>query len=67
MPPLRSAEENRRDQRATEPLRPLPPTRDVRVGDRVLFSKYAGTEIKIEGGDHIMLREEDVLGVVEAA
>jgi len=38
---------------------------DVKVGDRVLFGKYAGTEIKIEGEEHLMLREEDVLGVIE--
>jgi chaperonin GroES len=42
-------------------VRPL----DVKVGDRVLFGKYAGTEIKIEGEDHLMLREEDILGVIE--
>ena len=38
---------------------------EVRVGDRVLFSKYSGTEVKIEGEDHLILREEDVLGVVQ--
>ena len=38
---------------------------DVKAGDTILFSKYAGTEIKIEGEDHLMLREEDVLGVIE--
>jgi len=37
----------------------------VKVGDKVLFGKYSGTEIKIEGGEHIILREEEVLGVVE--
>ena len=42
-------------------VRPL----DVKAGDNILFSKYAGTEIKIEGEDHLMLREEDVLGVIE--
>ncbi len=42
-------------------VRPL----DVKAGDRVLFSKYAGTEVKIEGEDHLILREEDVLGVIE--
>jgi len=42
-------------------VRPL----DVKVGDRVLFGKYAGTEIKIEGEEHLMLREEDILGVIE--
>jgi chaperonin GroES len=38
---------------------------DVKAGDRVLFSKYAGTEIKIEGEEHLILREEDILGIVE--
>ena len=38
---------------------------DVKAGDTVLFAKYAGTEIKLEGEDHLILREEDVLGVVE--
>ena len=42
-------------------VRPL----DVKAGDRVLFSKYAGTEIKIEGEEYLMLREDDVLGVIE--
>jgi chaperonin GroES len=41
-------------------VRPL----DVKAGDRVLFSKYAGTDVKIEGGEHLMLREEDILGVI---
>jgi chaperonin GroES len=39
---------------------------DVKVGDRVLFGKYAGSEIKLDGEEHLILREEDVLGVVEA-
>ncbi len=38
---------------------------DIKAGDTILFSKYAGTEIKIEGEDHLILREEDVLGVIE--
>jgi len=38
---------------------------DVRVGDIVLFGKYAGTEIKIDGAEHTILREDDVLGIVE--
>ncbi|MCC6621191.1 MAG: co-chaperone GroES [Deltaproteobacteria bacterium] len=42
-------------------LRPL----DVKEGDSVLFGKYAGTEIKIDGVEHTILREDDVLGVVE--
>jgi chaperonin GroES len=38
---------------------------DVKKGDRVLFGKYAGTEIKIEGEDFLILREDDILGVIE--
>ena len=38
---------------------------DVKKGDTVLFSKYAGTEINIEGVEHLIIREDDVLGVVE--
>jgi chaperonin GroES len=38
---------------------------DVKAGDRILFGKYAGTEIKIDGVDHIILREDEVLGVIE--
>ena len=37
----------------------------VKSGDRVLFGKYAGTEVKIEGEEHLILREDDVLGIVE--
>ena len=38
---------------------------DVKKGDRVLFSKYAGTEVTIEGDEHLIIREDDVLGVME--
>lgn len=38
---------------------------DVKKGDRVLFSKYGGTEIKIDGKDYLIMREDDILGVVE--
>jgi chaperonin GroES len=38
---------------------------DVKVGDRVLFSKYGGTEVKIDGIDYVIMRQDDVLGVVE--
>jgi chaperonin GroES len=38
---------------------------DVKVGDRILFGKYAGTEIKIEGEEFLMMREDDILGVIE--
>jgi chaperonin GroES len=36
---------------------------DVQVGDRVLFAKYSGTDIKIDGEDHLILRESDILAV----
>ncbi|MCL7487583.1 MAG: co-chaperone GroES [Desulfobulbaceae bacterium] len=38
---------------------------DVKPGDRVLFSKYGGTDVKIEGEDYLIMREDDILGVVE--
>ncbi|MDA8138105.1 MAG: co-chaperone GroES [Desulfobacteraceae bacterium] len=38
---------------------------EVKKGDRILFSKYAGTEIKIDGVEHVFMREEDILGVLE--
>jgi chaperonin GroES len=38
---------------------------DVKAGDTILFGKYSGTEVKIEGEEHLILREEDVLGVIE--
>ena len=37
---------------------------DIKAGDRVLFSKYGGTEVKIDGEDFLIMREEDILGVV---
>ena len=37
----------------------------VKVGDKILFGKYSGSEIKIEGEEHLIMREEDILGVVE--
>ena len=42
-------------------LQPL----DVKKGDRVLFSKYAGTEVTIDGEDHLIIRADDVLGILE--
>jgi len=39
---------------------------EVKKGDRVLFGKYSGTEVKIEGEEHLILREEDVLGIIES-
>jgi chaperonin GroES len=38
---------------------------DVKKGDRILFTKYAGTEIKVEGDEHLIIREDDVLAVLE--
>ena len=38
---------------------------DVKVGDTVLFGKYSGTEVKIDGEDLLVMREEDIMGVVE--
>ena len=38
---------------------------DVKVGDRILFGKYSGTEVKVSGEEIVILREEDVLGIVE--
>ena len=40
-------------------------TLQVKEGDRVLFGKYAGTEIKVEGEEYLMMREEDILAVIE--
>lgn len=37
----------------------------VKVGDKILFGKYSGTEIKIEGEEHLILREDDILAIVE--
>ena len=48
-----------RDETGT--LRPL----DVKVGDRVLFGKWAGTEVLINGEDRLILKESDILGVIE--
>jgi chaperonin GroES len=42
-------------------VRPL----DVKVGDHILFGKYSGTEVKIEDEEYLILREDDILGVVE--
>ncbi len=38
---------------------------DVKVGDKVLYGKYAGTEIKIDGEDFLLMREDDILGIVQ--
>src|SRR5687768_7282209 len=42
-------------------VRPL----QVKKGDRILFGKYSGTEVKIDGEEHLILREDDILGIVE--
>jgi chaperonin GroES len=38
---------------------------DVKVGDKILFSKYAGSEVKIEGEEYTIMREDDVLGIIQ--
>jgi chaperonin GroES len=38
---------------------------DVKAGDTILFGKYSGAEVKIDGEDHLILREDDILGVIE--
>jgi chaperonin GroES len=40
---------------------------DVKVGDRILFAKYSGNEIKLDGTEYIIMREDDVLGVLDAS
>lgn len=42
-------------------VRPL----DVKVGDKVLFGKYSGTEVKIDGKEYVIMREEDILAIVQ--
>jgi chaperonin GroES len=38
---------------------------DIKAGDRVLFSKYGGTEIKVDGVEHLFMREDDILGIID--
>jgi len=38
---------------------------DVKAGDKVLFGKYAGTEVKVEGEEYLIMREDDILGIIE--
>jgi len=38
---------------------------DVKAGDKILFGKYSGAEIKLNGEEHLILREEDILGIIE--
>ncbi len=39
---------------------------DVKKGDRVLFGKYAGSEVQLDGTEHVIMREDDILGVIES-
>ena len=41
-------------------------TMDIKEGDRILFGKYSGTEVKLDGTEHVILREDDILGVFTA-
>ena len=43
----------------------IPIALEVRVDDRVLFSKYGGTEVEFDGEEHLIIREDDILGVIE--
>jgi chaperonin GroES len=40
---------------------------DVKVGDHILFAKYAGTEVKVDGEEFLLMREEEILGVLEGS
>lgn len=40
---------------------------DVKVGDRILFGKYSGSDIKLDGDEYLIMREDEVLGILEAA
>ena len=40
-------------------------TPDVKVGDKVLFGKYSGTEVKVEGEEVLVMREDDIMGIIE--
>ena len=51
------------DGRLTEDGKSLP--LQVKVGDRIIFGKYAGTEIKLDGEERLILREDDVLGILD--
>ncbi len=51
------------DGRLTEEGKSLP--LQVKVGDRIIFGKYAGTEIKLDGEERLILREDDVLGILD--
>ncbi len=49
--------------RVTEDGKTLPLA--VKIGDKILFSSYAGTEVKLDGKEYLMMREEDVLGIIQ--
>ncbi len=49
--------------RTTEKGQRVPP--EVKVGDKILFGKYSGTDIKIDGEEHLILKEEDILAIIE--
>ena len=57
----------------SSPSAPAPATRgkilalDVKVGDRILFGKWSGTEVKIDGEDLLIMKESDIMGVIEGA
>ncbi|GAB4009477.1 MAG: co-chaperone GroES [Bdellovibrio sp.] len=38
---------------------------DVKAGDKILFGKYSGTEVKVEGKDYLIMREDDILGIIQ--
>lgn len=38
---------------------------EVKAGDKILFSKYAGSEVKMDGAEHLILREDDILGIID--
>lgn len=40
-------------------------TLDVKKGDKILFGKYSGTEVKVDGTDYLVLREDDIMGIIE--
>ena len=49
--------------RVTEDGKTMP--LEVKVGDKVLFGKYSGTELKLDGHEYLMMREEDILGIIQ--
>jgi chaperonin GroES len=59
----------RKKKRKAASLSRIPPRKsialEVKKGDRILFGKYSGTEVKIEGQEYLIMREEDVLGIID--